>query len=292
MTKRPQLLAAFCVLLLTIILSNQASALYDPGVGRFCSRDPLGITPDQNLQRYCNGKPLRFEDPFGLEVPPYNHSDVTTCIQLLREAIYGGAFVQYSCASALLKRFLYGGAGTCPESCVAKLRRFNWSPRFSQATSAYLEAHHDCGFSGRIDLSHHQFSFSEFAESEDPDLYYSFKAFSVRSFEAECQVSCGKASGCCCDCPGNCGFNLRIQDDYDFCTSFTVKKDVNTYKDLGYKLARCGCILEDYRKKHGDPTGGTFKVSCTTGLISSVSINSRLCYPKRSKDHPSVPHST
>lgn len=67
MTKRPQLLAAFCVLLFTIILSNQASALYDPGVGRFCSRDPIGnLGSDGNYYEYCNSSPPKWLDWNGM----------------------------------------------------------------------------------------------------------------------------------------------------------------------------------------------------------------------------------
>jgi len=35
-------------LLFATVLTDQASALYDPGVGRFCSRDPIGYEDDRN----------------------------------------------------------------------------------------------------------------------------------------------------------------------------------------------------------------------------------------------------
>lgn len=67
MTKRPQLLAAFCVLLFTIILSNQASALYDPGAGRFCSRDPIGYKGSKwDLYEFAGGRSINRIDPSGL----------------------------------------------------------------------------------------------------------------------------------------------------------------------------------------------------------------------------------
>ena len=37
-------------LLFATVLTDQASALYDPGVGRFCSRDPIGYVDGENLQ--------------------------------------------------------------------------------------------------------------------------------------------------------------------------------------------------------------------------------------------------
>lgn len=68
MTKRPHLLAAFCVLLLTIILSNQASALYDPGVGRFCSRDPIGYAGSPfDLYETLDGHAVSGTDAYGLK---------------------------------------------------------------------------------------------------------------------------------------------------------------------------------------------------------------------------------
>ena len=68
MTKRPHLLAAFCLLFLTIILSNQASALYDPGVGRFCSRDPIGYEGSPfHLHQFLDGRGLSGTDFNGLK---------------------------------------------------------------------------------------------------------------------------------------------------------------------------------------------------------------------------------
>jgi len=67
MTKRPQLLAALFVLLFTAILTKQASALYDPGVGRFCSRDPIGYRGGSPSQyQFLGGHALNRLDPHGL----------------------------------------------------------------------------------------------------------------------------------------------------------------------------------------------------------------------------------
>jgi RHS repeat-associated protein len=46
---------------------------YDPVVGRFVSRDPIGISSeDGNLYAYARGNPVGFIDPFGLQSNSYN----------------------------------------------------------------------------------------------------------------------------------------------------------------------------------------------------------------------------
>jgi hypothetical protein len=45
------------------VLTDQASALYDPGVGRFCSRDPIGYEDGANL--FSNYFGVRDSDPTG-----------------------------------------------------------------------------------------------------------------------------------------------------------------------------------------------------------------------------------
>ncbi|MBL8870009.1 MAG: hypothetical protein JNK90_09450 [Planctomycetaceae bacterium] len=54
-------------LLFAVALTDQASALYDPGVGRFCSRDPIGYAGGQEqLYRYGNSTPHIETDSLGL----------------------------------------------------------------------------------------------------------------------------------------------------------------------------------------------------------------------------------
>lgn len=48
------------------ILTDQASALYDPGVGRFCSRDPIGHTGSpKQLYGFLSDNPVAAVDPTG-----------------------------------------------------------------------------------------------------------------------------------------------------------------------------------------------------------------------------------
>lgn len=57
-------------MLFVVVLSDNALALYDPGVGRFCSRDPIGYEGDQNLYRYTFSSPMVLVDPSGLQTAP------------------------------------------------------------------------------------------------------------------------------------------------------------------------------------------------------------------------------
>lgn len=58
-------------LLFATVLTDQASALYDPGVGRFCSRDPVGYNSGTlGLYELCSSTPLSYMDPWGLFMAP------------------------------------------------------------------------------------------------------------------------------------------------------------------------------------------------------------------------------
>ena len=53
-------------LIFAVVLTDQASALYDPGVGRFCSRDPIGYGGGkETLYSYCDSQPTTRVDPEG-----------------------------------------------------------------------------------------------------------------------------------------------------------------------------------------------------------------------------------
>ena len=54
--------------LFAVALTDQASALYDPGVGRFCSRDPIGYWDSSDLYLFQCNQPFACIDPTGLEI--------------------------------------------------------------------------------------------------------------------------------------------------------------------------------------------------------------------------------
>ncbi len=52
-------------------LNTVCSAMYDPALGRFCSRDPIGYEGSKwDLYAYVDGMPTRFLDPSGLACQP------------------------------------------------------------------------------------------------------------------------------------------------------------------------------------------------------------------------------
>ncbi|RYG02100.1 MAG: RHS repeat-associated core domain-containing protein, partial [Chitinophagaceae bacterium] len=49
---------------------------YDPSVGRWLSRDPIGLDGgQQNLYAYCGGDPVNEIDPIGLTIIPSGDND-------------------------------------------------------------------------------------------------------------------------------------------------------------------------------------------------------------------------
>src|SRR5690606_31906118 len=49
-------------------LYHYRARMYDPAIGRFCSRDPIGFeAKDLNLYRYVGDEPLKYVDPLGLD---------------------------------------------------------------------------------------------------------------------------------------------------------------------------------------------------------------------------------
>ncbi len=122
------------------------------------------------------------------------------------------------------------------------------------------------------------FSFSEHLTSiernENPDLYFAFHGLTIATLEAKCNASCGSQNkSCCCDCTGTCGAVIQIKDTYDFCSSFDPNKGGS-----GNSLARCGCILEDFRKSQGK-SDGTFKVTCSVGHKTGLNLTGHFCAP-------------
>lgn len=59
---------AICLIVLTVsfVLSTNASAMYDPGLGRFCSRDPIAYEDSYSLFLFVRSKPTIYLDPDGL----------------------------------------------------------------------------------------------------------------------------------------------------------------------------------------------------------------------------------
>ncbi|MSO19016.1 MAG: RHS repeat-associated core domain-containing protein [Acidobacteria bacterium] len=52
------------------MLLGWRACYYDPTVGRFLSKDPIGFAGGNNFYSYVDNNPANFSDPFGLESAP------------------------------------------------------------------------------------------------------------------------------------------------------------------------------------------------------------------------------
>jgi len=58
----------FLLLVLSLLYVSSAPAVYDPRMGRWLSRDPIGEDGGFNLYAYCGNDPVNKHDPLGLAV--------------------------------------------------------------------------------------------------------------------------------------------------------------------------------------------------------------------------------
>jgi hypothetical protein len=63
---RKTTLVFFVSLTASVLISTQAKAGYDPTIGRWLNRDPIGEDGGTNLYRYVGNNPVYMIDPFGL----------------------------------------------------------------------------------------------------------------------------------------------------------------------------------------------------------------------------------
>jgi hypothetical protein len=66
MILKQRLFTVLLGLLFATVLTDQAAALYDPGVGRFCSRDPIGYGDIWNIYSLANNGSLNSTDYSGM----------------------------------------------------------------------------------------------------------------------------------------------------------------------------------------------------------------------------------
>jgi hypothetical protein len=67
MSRIRNLLLAF---IFALVFSDSASSMYDPHLGRFCSKDPIGYGDGANRYAYCGDSPVVRRDSLGLQSGP------------------------------------------------------------------------------------------------------------------------------------------------------------------------------------------------------------------------------
>ena len=270
MTKRPQLLAALFVLLFTAILTKQASALDDPGVGRFCSRDPMRFHDSYNMFEYVSAAALNDLDPSGFFSVEgdngfvYTEAELRRCRRILDSYTPSGGLAgnYYPCSGQLLQLFLSGmppNSITCPEPCKRALARTSL-PRDTWIVPKIALTTCSNSANGTPSCAEVSMSFNGNVEYRSGDLYYAIHGASLGwSAKGSCDNCCGKinrglfGTGCCCKCNVTCNFDVTVGDEYNFCgTSFGDK----------FHITRCGCALEKWGKIKAGTEYTEFTVKC------------------------------
>ena len=263
-------------LLFATVLTDQASALYDPGVGRFCSRDPIGYEGGDHFYAYARGNVFNRTDPSGES--PINPIISHQCGRVLLATIAGWRALGNNCAADLLAASLRKKPDPCPDSCRDALKRdgFGFVSHCLRSRLAYQGA---CGKTSRhkFDLSGNHYFKPDPKAVKDPatDLGFGFGHFAWRA-EGECRSTCEAAKeGCCCDCSAQCGFEITTgPDDYDF------KPDPKKGETFPHPL---WCI--DYLQKQGEAK--IFKVQCRiTAHAIDAGVFRRCPGPPLPDSHP------
>ena len=241
-------------LLFAVVLTDQASALYDPGVGRFCSRDPMRFHDSYNMFEYVSAAALNDLDPSGF----------FSCRRILDSYTPSGGLAgnYYPCSGQLLQLFLSGmppNSIACPEPCKRALARTRLPPDTWIIPKIALTT---CSNSanGTPSCAEVPMNFNGRIEYLSGDLYYAIHGASLGwSATGRCNNCCGNinrglfGTGCCCDCNVTCNFDVTVGDEYNFCdTSFGDK----------FHITRCGCALENWGKIKSGNEYTEFTVKC------------------------------
>ncbi len=88
--------------------------LYDPGLGRFVSRDPLREAGGLNLYGYAAGNPLRLKDPSGLSPEEVNDNPATKQSSPLLHGDDGGV-KNFKSAIAVMDQLIHYGSDELPD---------------------------------------------------------------------------------------------------------------------------------------------------------------------------------
>jgi hypothetical protein len=100
--------------------SSNALAMYAPGLGRFCSRDPIGFEGSEwNLYEYCTGAPFNKIDPFGLSGDSVTNY-YKKCGEDFRTHKSIDKFCDCICNPADPR---VGGRGNCRDACKTCMKR-------------------------------------------------------------------------------------------------------------------------------------------------------------------------
>lgn len=100
---KQRLFTALLGLLFATVLTGQASALYDPGVGRFCSRDPVGYVDGASMYRAYFA--IKSVDPSGLlEDGEITRACIDECKEHIRPNMPWGDVMSLPCMRTCIQK--------------------------------------------------------------------------------------------------------------------------------------------------------------------------------------------
>ena len=241
---------------------------YSPTLTRWLSRDPLlaaesavllaGSPPFVN----CNNSPLSCIDPTGLFF--YTPAiDIAYCKAKLARISQIWTRT-HPCAGELLAQFLSPPRVTdpCPESCKAVLTGHGLG-FVSDCIKAHLAGlMPGCGQKGDLTFNvagSHTFQGAPWlqgAAGTNQELHWALN-YAVWSADVDCSYLCAQgivtSAQCCCDCNVSCGWTVKVEDRYDFCTTAS-----NVWREPTW----CACLLE--KQNVGKP----FDVRCNIDVYA------------------------
>ena len=224
---------------------------YSPTLTRWLSRDPLlaaesavllaGSPPFVN----CNNSPLSCIDPTGLFF--YTPAiDIAYCKAKLARISQIWTRT-HPCAGELLAQFLSPPRVTdpCPESCKAVLTGHGLG-FVSDCIKAHLAGlMPGCGQKGDLTFNvagSHTFQGAPWlqgAAGTNQELHWALN-YAVWSADVDCSYLCAQgivtSAQCCCDCNVSCGWTVKVEDRYDFCTTAS-----NVWREPTW----CACLLRE-----------------------------------------------
>lgn len=209
------------------------------GMLGYGSKDPMGNQVTTNPLEYCANSPLLRVDPSGEE------DLVPQCRAILWSTIYGWRRAGYDCAADLMVSALAKRQDPCPNSCKTALIKTGFE-FVLPCLQRRMQFRPDCSAKTR-----HVFELSGGHWQQGGDIGFGMGKF--RWFaKGVCEIDCSPTTAsCCCDCGGQCGFDLTVKDDYDFSKTVYVFPHplfcARHLQDMGQlKISETKCDLTAY----------------------------------------------
>lgn len=245
-----------------IRISCLRGSYYLPSVGRWMSTaDDVGTRA--SISRYATD--------------PSEHDELESkCTQVLMATMAGWKLLGNHCAFDMMKASFSGVPATCPESCERSLRALGFD-YISFCAGESFSKFGECGQSNSLrfhtDGSHDQpLPGLPKLNSPSSDIAFAFGKFRW-SADGYCDWNCepnttdsDPLNRTCCPCAGICGYNVLIEDEYDF-KKPPAQPPLYPQESPLY----CASILYARNRLH------LVNVRCSLGLVNRQKIKGHRC---------------